>query len=180
LKIRSLIRPKVRKWSPVPTRDQTLHLEVLSGRSQARGVAERVQQLATDGTADAHLLDYEDLLFRSGNVEESLEAQINRAAPNWKIDPAYPMMNNIVEASAFGHYINSRTGQLLAHLGLTYMEPSNTCDPDQLIVFRAHGVSLRGPSASGIIRSSTYRKGWKNAPVFTSIARCRFSHRAAG
>jgi hypothetical protein len=91
------------------------------------------------------MLDYEDLLFRSGNVEESLEAQINRAAPNWKIDPAYPMMNNIVEASAFGHYINSRTGQLLTHLGLTHVEPSNTYDPDQSIVFRtAHGVSLRG------------------------------------
>jgi hypothetical protein len=91
------------------------------------------------------MLDYEDLLFHVGNVEESLEAQINRAAPNWKIDPAYPMRNNIIEASAFGHYINSRTGQLLTHLGLTYVEPSNTYDSDQLIVFRtAHGVSLRG------------------------------------
>jgi hypothetical protein len=91
------------------------------------------------------MLDYEDLLFRFGNVEETLEAQINRAAPNWKIDPAYPMRNNIIEASAFGHYINSRTGQLLTHLGLTHVEPSNTYDADQLIVFRtAHGVSLRG------------------------------------
>jgi hypothetical protein len=36
-------------------------------------------------------------------------------------------------------------GQLLAHLGLTHLEPSNTYDPDQLIIFRtAHGVSLRG------------------------------------
>jgi hypothetical protein len=93
----------------------------------------------------AQMLDYEDLLFRFGNVEESLEAQINRAAPNWKIDPAYPTMNNIIEASAFGHFMHSRTGQLLAHLGLTHVEPSNTYDPNQLIVFRtAHGVSLRG------------------------------------
>jgi hypothetical protein len=93
----------------------------------------------------SQMLDYENLLFRFGNVEESLEAQINRASPNWKIDPAYPLMNNIVEASAFGHFTNSRTGQLLTHLGLTHVEPSNSYDPDQLIVFRtAHGVSLRG------------------------------------
>ena len=91
------------------------------------------------------MLDYEDLLFRFGNVEESLEARINRSAPNWKIDPAYPTMNNIVEASAFGHFIHSPTGQLLTHLGLTHVEASNTYDPNQLIVFRtAHGVSLRG------------------------------------
>ena len=80
------------------------HLEVLSGEEpqSPRALAERVHQLATDGYRQmAHLLDYEDLLFRVGNVEETLEAQINRAAPNWKIDPAYPMRNNIIEASAF-------------------------------------------------------------------------------
>jgi hypothetical protein len=55
------------------------------------------------------------------------------------------MRNNIIEASAFGHDSHSRTGRLLTHLGLAYVEPSNTYDPDQLIVFRtAHGVSLRG------------------------------------
>jgi hypothetical protein len=109
-------------------------------------LAERVHHLATVGYQEvSQMLDYENLLFRFGSVEESLEAQINRASPNWKIDPAYPMMNNIVEASAFGHFTNSRTGQLLTHLGLTHVEPSNSYDPDQLIVFRtAHGVSLRG------------------------------------
>jgi hypothetical protein len=125
-----------------------IHLEVLAGEDLQgpRALAERVHHLATAEYREvAQLLDYEDLLFRLGNVEESLEAQINRASPNWKIDPAYPMMNNIIEASAFGHFINSRTGQLLTHLGFTHVEPANTYDPDQLIVFRtAHGVSLRG------------------------------------
>lgn len=147
--LQSLIWPKVEEVVTLFLREtKRSHLEVLSGEEPQgpRALAERVQQLATDGYRQmAHMLDYEDLLFRVGNVEETLEAQINRAAPNWKIDPAYPMRNNIIEASAFGHYINSRTGQLLTHLGLTYVEPSNTYDPDQLIVFRtAHGVSLRG------------------------------------
>jgi hypothetical protein len=147
--LQNLIRPKVEEVVTLFLREtKRAHLEVLAGEEPQgpRALAERVQQLATDGYRQmAHMLDYEDLLFRVGNVEETLEAQINRAAPNWKIDPAYPMRNNIIEASAFGHYINSRTGQLLTHLGLTYVEPSNTYDPDQLIVFRtAHGVSLRG------------------------------------
>jgi Tubulin like len=147
--LQRLIRPKVEEVITLFLREtKRTHLEVLSEEDMqgSKALAERIHHLATDKYQEvAQMLDYEDLLFRSGNVEESLEAQINRAAPNWKIDPAYPMMNNIVEASAFGHYINSRTGQLLTHLGLTHVEPSNTYDPDQSIVFRtAHGVSLRG------------------------------------
>jgi hypothetical protein len=147
--VQSLIRPKVEELVTLFLREtKRTHLEVLAGEDLQgpRALAERVHQLATVGYQEvSQMLDYEDLLFRVGNVEESLEAQINRASPNWKIDPAYPLMNNIVEASAFGHFINSRTGQLLTHLGLTHVEPSNTYDPDQLIIFRtAHGVSLRG------------------------------------
>jgi hypothetical protein len=147
--VQSLIRPKVEEVVTLFLREtKRTHLEMLAGEDLQgpRALAERIHHLATEGYQEvAQMLDYEDLLFRVGNVEEALEAQVNRAAPNWKIDPAYPMMNNIVEASAFGHFINSRTGQLLTHLGLTHVEPSNTYDPDQLIVFRtAHGVSLRG------------------------------------
>jgi hypothetical protein len=147
--LQSLIRPKVEEVVTLFLREtKRAHLDVLSGEDPQgpRTLAERVQQLAAAAYQQvAQKLDYEDLLFRGGSVEESLEAQIHRAAPNWKIDPAYPMRNNIIEASAFGHYTSSRTGQLLAHLGLTHIEPSNTYDTDQLIVFRtAHGVSLRG------------------------------------
>jgi hypothetical protein len=147
--VQSLIRPKVEELVTLFLREtKRTHLEVLTGEDLQgpRALAERVHHLATVGYQEVRqMLDYENLLFRFGNVEESLEAQINRASPNWKIDPAYPMMNNIVEASAFGHFTNSRTGQLLTHLGLTHVEPSNSYDPDQLIVFRtAHGVSLRG------------------------------------
>ena len=92
---------------PVPTRDQTCPSRS-TGRGGASGAAGigRTRASVGDGRATSRwpiMLDYEDLLFRGGNVEETLEAQINRAAPNWKIDPAYPMMNNIIEASAFGH-----------------------------------------------------------------------------
>jgi Tubulin like len=147
--LQHLIRPKVEEVITLFLREtKRAHLEVLSGEDLQgpRALAVHIDHLATAGYQEvAQMLDYEDLLFRLGHVEEALEAQINRAAPNWKIDPAYPMMNNIVEASAFGHFIHSRTGQLLTHLGLTHIEPSNTYDPDQLIVFRtAHGVSLRG------------------------------------
>jgi hypothetical protein len=147
--VQRLVRPKVEELVTLFLREtKRTHLEVLAGEDLQgpRALAEGVHHLATVAYQEVtQLLDYEDLLFRLGNVEESLEAQINRASPNWKIDPAYPMMNNIVEASAFGHFINSRTGQLLTHLGLTHVEPSNTYDRDQLIVFRtAHGVSLRG------------------------------------
>ncbi|MGH8064134.1 MAG: tubulin-like doman-containing protein [Candidatus Entotheonellia bacterium] len=147
--LQSLIRPKVEEVVTLFLREtKRIHLEVLSGEDLQgpRALAERMHHLATERYQEvAQILDYEDLLFRFGNVEEGLEAQINRAAPNWKIDPAYPTMNNIIEASAFGHLIHSRTGQLLTHLGLTHVEPSNTYDSDQLIVFRtAHGVSLRG------------------------------------
>jgi Tubulin like len=147
--VQSLIRPKVEELVTLFLREtKRTHLEVLAGEDLQgpRALAERVHHLATVGYQEvSQMLDYENLLFRFGNVEESLEAQINRASPNWKIDPAYPLMNNIVEASAFGHFTNSRTGQLLTHLGLTHVEPSNSYDPDQLIVFRtAHGVSLRG------------------------------------
>jgi hypothetical protein len=147
--LQRLIQPKVEEAVTLFLREtKRSHLDALSGEEPQgpRMLAERVEQLAVDGYRQmAPMLDYEDLMFRTGNVEEALEAQINRAAPNWKIDPAYPMRNNIIEASAYGHYINSRTGQLLTQLGLTYVEPSNTYDADQLIVFRtAHGVSLRG------------------------------------
>jgi hypothetical protein len=90
-----------------------IHLDLLGGEDVQgpRALAERIHQLATEGYQEvAQKLDYEDLLFCLGSVEESLEAQINRAAPNWKIDPAYPTMNNIIEASAFGHFMPSRTG----------------------------------------------------------------------
>jgi hypothetical protein len=147
--VQKLIQPKVEEMVTLFLREtKRTHLDVLSGEDVQgpKSLAERVHRLGMHGFHEvAQMLDYEDLLFRFANVEESLEAQINRAAPNWKIDPAYPMMNNIVEASAFGHFINSRTGQLLSHLGLTHVEPSNTYDTDQLVVFRtAHGVSLRG------------------------------------
>jgi hypothetical protein len=147
--VQRLIRPKVEEIVTLFLRDtKRAHLEVLAGDDAQgpRALAERIHRLSTVGYHEvSQMLDYEDLLFRLGHVEESLEAQINRAAPNWKIDPAYPMMNNIVEASAFGHFTNSRMGQLLAQLGVTHVEPSNTYDPDQFIVFRtAHGVSLRG------------------------------------
>jgi hypothetical protein len=145
----SLIRPQVEEAITLFLREtKRAHLDILTGEDGQgpRGLAERIQQLAAECQRQiAQMLDYEEILFRLGNVEETLEAHINRAAPNWKIDPAYPMMNNIVEAAAFGHYLTSRTGQLLAHLGLTHLEPANTYDRDQLIVFRtAHGVSLRG------------------------------------
>lgn len=148
-KLQKLVRPKVEEAVTLFLREtKRLHLDVLVGEDPQgpRSLAERVHSLATACYHEVvQMLDYEDILFRLGNVEEILEAQINRASPNWKIDPAYPMMNNIVEASAFGHFITSRTGQLLAHLGLTHLEPSNTYDPDQLIIFRtAHGISLRG------------------------------------
>jgi hypothetical protein len=147
--LHSLIQPKVEEIVTLFLREtKRTHLDVLGGEDLQgpRALAERMHHLATEGYQEvAQILDYEDLLFRFGSVEESLEAQINRAAPNWKIDPAYPTMNNIIEASAFGHAMHSRTGQLLTHLGLTHVEPSNTYDPNQLIVFRtAHGVSLRG------------------------------------
>jgi hypothetical protein len=147
--VQEMVRPKVEEIVTLFLREtKRTHLDVLAGEDSQgpKSLAERVHRLSLEGFHEvAQMLDYEDLLLRFANVEESLEAQINRAAPNWKIDPAYPMMNNIVEASAFGHFINSRTGQLLAHLGLTHVEPSNTYDTDQLVVFRtAHGVSLRG------------------------------------
>ena len=147
--VHSLIRPKVEESVTLFLREtKRTHLEVLTGEDAQgpKGLAERIHHLAAQQfQAVVQLLDYEDTLFRVGHVEEALEAQVNRAAPNWKVDPTYPMMNNVVEASAFGHFINSRTGQLLAHLGLTYVEPSNTYDADQFIVFRtAHGISLRG------------------------------------
>jgi hypothetical protein len=147
--LHSLIQPKVEGVVTLFLREtKRTHLDVLGGEDLQgpRALAERIHHLVTEGYQEvAQILDYEDLLFRFGSVEESLEAQINRAAPNWKIDPAYPTMNNIIEASAFGHFMYSRTGQLLTHLGLTHVEPSNTYDPNQLIVFRtAHGVSLRG------------------------------------
>jgi hypothetical protein len=147
--LHSLIQPKMEEVVTLFLREtKRTHLDVLGGEDLQgpRALAERIHHLVTEGYQEvARILDYEDLLFRFGSVEESLEAQINRAAPNWKIDPAYPTMNNIIEASAFGHFMHSRTGQLLTHLGLTHVEPSNTYDPNQLIVFRtAHGVSLRG------------------------------------
>jgi hypothetical protein len=130
--LQSLMQPKVEEVVTLFLRDtKRAHLEVLSGEEPQgpRTLAARVQQLAAEGYQQmAAALDYEDLLFRAANVEETLEVR-----------------NNIIEASAFSHYMNSRTGQLLTHLGLTYIEPSNTYDRDQLIVFRsAHGVSLRG------------------------------------
>jgi Tubulin like len=147
--LQSLIQPKVEELVTLFLRQtKRTHLEVLGGEDLQgpRVLAERIHHLAPEGYQEvAQMLDYEDILFRVGNVEESLEAQINRAAPNWKIDPAYPTRNNIIEASAFGHVNRSRTGQLLAHLGLSHVEPSNTSDSNQLILFRtAHGVSLRG------------------------------------
>jgi hypothetical protein len=145
----ALIRPTVEEAVTLFLREtKRLHLDVLVGEDPQgpRNLAERVHNLAAERYQEVvQQLDYEDILFRLRNAEEVLEAQISRASPNWKIDPAYPMGNNIVEASAFGHFLTSRTGQLLAHLGLTQLEPSNTYDPDQLIVFRtAHGASLRG------------------------------------
>jgi hypothetical protein len=147
--IQSLIEPKVEEAVTLFLREtKRLHLDVLVGDDPQgpRHLAERVHHLATERYREVvQMLDYEEVLFRCSNVEETLEAQINRASPNWKIDPAYPMMNNIVEASAFGHFATSRTGQLLTHLGLTHLEPSNTYDADQLVIFRtAHGMSLRG------------------------------------
>ena len=147
--LHSLMQPKVEEVVTLFLREtKRIHLDLLGGEDVqgTRVLAERIHHLATEGYQEvAQKLDYEDLLFRFGSVEENLEAQINRAAPNWKIDPAYPTMNNIIEASAFGHFMSSRTGQRLTHLGLTHIEASNTYDPDQLIVFRtAHGVSLRG------------------------------------
>jgi Tubulin like len=147
--VHSLIRAKVEELVTLFLREtKRTHLEVLTGEDAQgpKGLAERIHHLAAQRLQEVvQLLDYEDTLFRVGNVEEALEAQVNRAAPNWKIDSTYPMMNNIVEASAFGHFINSRTGQLLAHLGLTHVEPANMYDTDQLVVFRtAHGISLRG------------------------------------
>jgi hypothetical protein len=147
--VQSLIRPKIEEVVTLFLREtKQVHIDVLAGEDPQgpRALAERVHHLAAAGYQEvSRMLDYEDLLFRYGNVEEALEAQINRASPNWKIDPAYPMMNNIVEASAFGHYTNSRAGQLLTHLGVTHVEAANIYDHDQFIVFRtAHGVSLRG------------------------------------
>ncbi|HXH12868.1 MAG TPA: tubulin-like doman-containing protein [Alphaproteobacteria bacterium] len=147
--VQQLVLPKVEEAVTLFLREtKRLHLDMLVGEDPQgpRSLAEQIHHLATACYREmAQMLDYEDILFRASNVEETLEAQINRASPNWKIDPAYPMMNNIVEASAFGHFITSRTGALLTQLGLTHLEPSNTYDSDQLIIFRtAHGASLRG------------------------------------
>lgn len=147
--VQRLVRPKVEELVTLFLREsKRSHLQVLAGEDPygPRGLAEQIHDLAVQRYQEVlQVLDYQDLLFRFTNAEETLEAQINRAAPHWKIDPAYPMMNNIVEASAVGHFTNSRTGQLLTRLSLTHIEPSNTYDPDQLILFRtAHGISLRG------------------------------------
>ncbi len=147
--VRSLVRPKVEELVTRFLREtKRTHLQALTAEDPlgSRDLAAQIHNIALQAFQEVgQTLDYQEILFRFANPEETLEAHIKRAAPNWKIDPTYPMLNNIVEASAFGHFINSPTGQLLTQLGMTHIEPSNTSDPDQLILFRtAHGVSLRG------------------------------------
>jgi hypothetical protein len=147
--MRALLQPKLDECITLLLREgKRTHLHVLAGEDPhgPRSLAEQVRNLATQKLEEiVQFLDYQEILFRCANAEETLEAQINRAAPNWKIDPAYPMRSNIIEASALGHFSHSRTGQLVTHLSLAHIEPANTYDADQLILFRtAHGVSLRG------------------------------------
>lgn len=147
--MRTLLQPKVEEFITLFLREtKRTHLHVLTGEDPygPRSLAEQIHSLALQKLQEvAQMLDYQDLLFRCADAEETLEAQINRAAPHWKIDPAYPMRSNIIEASALGHFTNSRIGQLLMRLSLAHIEPANAYDPDQLILFRtAHGVSLRG------------------------------------
>jgi hypothetical protein len=102
--LQSLMQPTVEEVVTLFLREtKRIHLDLLGGEDVqgTKVLAERIHHLATVRCQEvAQKLDYEDLLFRFGSVEESLEAQINRAAP--KLENRSRLPDNEQHHRSFG------------------------------------------------------------------------------